>query len=81
MLDDLYHLPRSHRHSLTGIDLHRRIIIAINLAALDLLQPAIVSHLGHVHALRWVRVQHGQEDASERRRIDVVVEEGDVGVI
>lgn len=63
------------------VDFLRGVGIAVDLAAFHVLEPAVVGHIGHGDSLRWVGVQHGEEEASEGGRVDVFVEEADVGIV
>lgn len=79
MLNNLRHLAtiRASRR----IDHGSGVIIAINLAALDVLQPSVLHHLGDSHASRRIWVKHREEEASECGRMDMLVEESDMRVI
>ena len=69
------------RQRFRRIDDKSRVIVAIDLAALELLQPAVVRDVRDGDAARGIGVQHCEEDAPEGGRVDVLVEEGDVRVV
>ncbi len=64
-----------------SIDHDSRVIIALNLTAVDLLQPTVVCNLGHAHPLRRIGVEHGEKDAAERGGVDVLIKEADVRIV
>lgn len=66
---------------LTRINDGARILIRVDLAALDVAQPAIARHIRHLDALRRVGVQHRDEHAAQRGRVDHLVKGGDVRVV
>lgn len=79
MLNDLRHLATGLQFG--SINHDGRVIIAIDLTALDFLQPAIVGDSGHCDAFRRIGVQHCEEDTPECWWVDVVVEKADVGIV
>ena len=46
------------------INRNARIIIAVNLTTLDILQPSVFRNCGNTSSFRGVGVKHGDEDAS-----------------
>lgn len=66
---------------LAGVNDSAGILIRIDLAALDIAQPAVARHVRHLDALRRVRVQHGDEHAAQCGRVDHLIKGYDVGVV
>lgn len=79
MLNDLGHSPTGHRFR--SVDHDGGVIVAVDLAAVELLQPAVIGHVRHGDAFGGIGIQHCEEDASESGRIDVLVEERYVRVV
>ena len=66
---------------LAGVDDGAGVLVRVDLAALDVAQPAVARHVRHLDALRRVGVQHRDEHAAQRGRVDHLVEGDDVGVV
>ena len=64
-----------------GVDDSRWVIVTIDLTAFDVLKPAVLGYRCHRGTFRRVGVQHCKENAAQSGRIDVLVEETDVGII
>lgn len=79
VLNDLGHLATG--PGFRGVDDDCRVVVAVNLAAFDLLKPAVLGNSRHRDALCRVGIQHREENAAKCGRVDVVVEEANMGII
>ena len=81
VLDDLGNLAVTAELGFRSVDDDGWVIVAVDLTAFDLLEPAVRDDSSHCGTFGGIRVQHCEENAAECRWVDVVIEEADVGVI
>jgi hypothetical protein len=63
-----------------SIDNCRGIVISVELATFDILQPSMLCHLGDGDAPRRVWMKHGNQDAAEYGRADERIKDFDIRV-